>query len=129
MRNNSQIIMSTSKLLVPLSIIFGIHIIINGASSIGGGFQGGAVLSAVLILRWLSGEGKGGSLKILRNLEKILMLLIIIFAAIFLGQNMLILKEYNLQQSWLLLFNILIGLKVCCGLSIIFFRFVFYEGL
>ena len=129
MKDNSQIIMSTSRLLVPLSIIFGVYIVINGSSSVGGGFQGGAVLSAVLIFRWLSGVGKGGLLKTLRNLEKAFMLFILLFSALLLGQNMLILKEYNLLQAWLLLFNVLIGLKVCCGLSIVFFRFVFYEAM
>ncbi len=128
MKDNSQIIMSTSRLLVPLSIIFGVYVILNGAASVGGGFQGGAVLSAVLIFRWLSGVGQGSSLKTLRNLEKIFILLILLFSALMLGQNMLLLKQYNLQQAWLLLFNVLIGLKVCCGLSIIFFRFVFYEA-
>ena len=128
MKDNSQIIMSTAKLLVPLSLIFGVYVIINGASSVGGGFQGGAVLTAVLIFRWLGGEGRGSSLKALRDLEKIFMMLIFLFAAMLLGQNMMILKEYNLQEAWLLLLNILIGLKVCCGLSIIFFRFVFYEA-
>lgn len=112
---------------MPLSMVFGIYIIINGASGIGGGFQGGAVLSAVLILRWLSGHGGGSSLKILRNTEKTLMLLILFFSALLLGRNMLELSKYGLESVWLLLMNILIGLKVCCGLLIIFFRFVFYE--
>jgi multicomponent Na+:H+ antiporter subunit B len=81
------------------------------------------------MLRWLSGEGNGSSLKILRKLEKTLMILILLFAVTMLGQNMISLKDYSLERAWLLLFNILIGLKVCCGLSIIFFRFVFYEAL
>ena len=113
---------------MPLSIIFGVYVMINGASGVGGGFQGGAVLSAVLIFRWLSGVGQGSLLKTLRNLEKTFLLLLLLFAALLLGQNMLILKQYNLQLAWLLLLNVLIGLKVCCGLSIIFFRFVFYEA-
>ncbi|MCK5129465.1 MAG: sodium:proton antiporter [Clostridiales bacterium] len=128
MKDNSQIIMSTTKLLVPISLIFGIYVIINGASGVGGGFQGGAILSVVLMFRWLSGEGQGNSLVTLRNMEKALMLLILLFSVVLIGQNMQILKEYNLDQAWLLLINILIGLKVCCGLSIIFFRFVFYEA-
>lgn len=129
MNDNSQIITRSTRFLVPLSIIFGVYIIVNGASGIGGGFQGGAVLSAVLMLRWLSGEGNGRSLKMLRNLEKTLMILILVFAATMLGQDMISLTEYSLERAWLLILNILIGLKVCCGLSIIFFRFVFYEAL
>ncbi len=128
MKDDSQIIASSVKILMPLSIIFGIYIIINGATGIGGGFQGGAVLSAVLILRWLAGHSEGGSLKFLRNIEKIFMLLILLFSSLLLGQNMMDLTLHGLESLWLLLMNVLIGLKVCCGLSIIFFRFVFYEA-
>jgi multicomponent Na+:H+ antiporter subunit B len=113
---------------MPLAIVFGIYIIVNGASGIGGGFQGGAVLSAALMLRWLAGSGEGNSLKLLRNIEKSLMLAILLFAATLLGQHMMDLAKYGLQGAWLLLMNLLIGFKVCCGLSIIFFRFVFYEA-
>ncbi len=128
MKDNSQIILSSSKILIPLSIVFGVYIIINGASGIGGGFQGGAVLSAALILRWLAGEGEGSHLKLLRHTEKILFLLILLFASLLLGKHMLHLTELGLETLWLLLMNVLIGLKVCCGLSIIFFRFVFFEA-
>lgn len=128
MNDNSQIIASSVKILIPLSIVFGVYIIINGATGIGGGFQGGAVLSAVLILRWLAGHGEGSSLKLLRDIEKALMLMILLFAALLLGRNMIDLAKYGLQSMWLLLMNLLIGFKVCCGLSIIFFRFVFYEA-
>ncbi len=128
MKDNSQIISSSVRTLMPLSIVFGVYIIINGASGIGGGFQGGAVLSAVLILRWLAGEGEGSHLKLLQQMEKSLFLLIILFASLLLGRNMLDLTHNNLESLWLLLMNVLIGLKVCCGLSIIFFRFVFFEA-
>ena len=128
MKDNSQIISSSVRILMPLSIIFGIYIIVNGASGIGGGFQGGAVLSAALMLRWLAGYGEGSSLKMLRDIEKSLMLAILFFAALLLGQSMLDLSELGLHRAWLLLMNLLIGFKVCCGLSIIFFRFVFYEA-
>jgi len=128
MNDNSQIIASSVKILIPLSIVFGVYIIINGATGIGGGFQGGAVLSAVLILRWLAGHGEGSSLKLLRNAEKILILMVLLFATLLLGRNMIDLAKYGLQSMWLLLMNLLIGFKVCCGLSIIFFRFVFYEA-
>lgn len=128
MKDNSQIIASSAKLLMPLSIVFGVYIIINGASGIGGGFQGGSVLSAVFILRWLAGRGAGSRLKLLRDIEKALMLLVLLFASLLFGRSMLDLAVYNLEGLWLLLMNVLIGLKVCCGLSIIFFRFVFYEA-
>ncbi len=39
-----------AKLLVPLSLLFGIYVVLNGHLSAGGGFSGGAILGASLIL-------------------------------------------------------------------------------
>lgn len=48
---NSDLILSTvSKLLVPLSFLLGLYVILNGTSSPGGGFSGGAIIGAGLIL-------------------------------------------------------------------------------
>jgi hypothetical protein len=46
MNNSSLIISYISKLLIPFALVFGIYVVLNGADSVGGGFQGGAVLSA-----------------------------------------------------------------------------------
>lgn len=47
---NDIILQKTSCILVPLILIFGIYIVLNGHLSPGGGFSGGAVLGAGLIL-------------------------------------------------------------------------------
>ena len=48
--NGDEILRKTAKLLVPLSFIFGMYVILNGASSPGGGFSGGSLIGAGLIL-------------------------------------------------------------------------------
>lgn len=47
---NDIILQKTAKILVPMIILFGIYIILNGHLSAGGGFSGGAVIGAGLIL-------------------------------------------------------------------------------
>ena len=48
------VLLSASRLLTPFLLIFGIYIILNGHLSPGGGFSGGAVLGAGLILYQVS---------------------------------------------------------------------------
>ena len=51
---NDVILQKIAKLLVPFIILFGIYIILNGHLSAGGGFSGGAVIGAGLILYLLA---------------------------------------------------------------------------
>lgn len=44
------ILQLAAKILVPVIVVFGIYIILNGQNSPGGGFSGGAILGAALIL-------------------------------------------------------------------------------
>lgn len=48
--NGDIILREAAKLLVPMSFIFGLYVILNGTSSPGGGFSGGALIGAGLIL-------------------------------------------------------------------------------
>ena len=47
---NDAILQKVAKVLVPPIIIFGIYVILNGHLSPGGGFSGGAIIGAGLIL-------------------------------------------------------------------------------
>ena len=47
---NDEILQGAARLLTPLTFVFGLYIILNGHLSPGGGFSGGAVLGAGLIL-------------------------------------------------------------------------------
>jgi len=47
---NDVILLTVAKVLVPIVFVFGIYIILNGQLSPGGGFSGGAILGAGMIL-------------------------------------------------------------------------------
>jgi len=46
----SQVIMSTVKVMAPFVFTFGLFITFHGADSPGGGFQGGAIIAAVVLM-------------------------------------------------------------------------------
>ncbi len=127
MNRNSEIIARMTVFLFPMIIVFGFYIILNGHASPGGGFQGGAMLASVFITRYLVYPVEDFQMKMLQIMEKVLFLGIVLVPVLFLfvGQPQ---SAGWLHLPYLILMNLLIGLKVCAGLVVIFFRFVFYEG-
>ena len=54
LRRNSEIFKTAAKVLIPIIIMVGVYIFINGHLSPGGGFQGGAVIASAVILMLLA---------------------------------------------------------------------------
>jgi len=50
LRENSEIFITAARLLIPIIILVGVYIFINGHLTPGGGFQGGAVIASAVIL-------------------------------------------------------------------------------
>ena len=126
MDQNSEIIGGAARMLLPFTVIFGLYVMINGADSVGGGFQGGAVLAAVFILRFLVRPEDDFRMDVLQWVEKVFMFSLLVLAMLFIGGPMAMGKPAG--DFWMLALNVVIGIKVSCGLSIIFFRFVFHES-
>lgn len=124
--NNSPIIKTTAKILIPFIIVFGLYVIINGADSVGGGFQGGAILTAVFIVRWMIMPDEDIDIRLMKMAERILLLSLFALGMLFVGKTMNM--PYLTGRVWMVSINLLIGIKVCCGLTIIFYRFVFFES-
>lgn len=124
--DDSALIAKTLTIVIPFFIITGVYIVLNGHISPGGGFQGGAVLAAVFMCRYLINSELNISLDVFQSIEKVLLLFIILFSFSFLtfGLNSLNLIS---NKSYIIFMNILIGIKVACGITLIFYRFVFYE--
>ena len=124
--NTCYLISKTIGFSVPFVIIAAIYITVNGHISPGGGFQGGALLACVMISRYLYNPVNDIRMKKIQYTEKLLLFFIILLFVSFLatGINSLELVPIPL---YMVSMNILIGLKVACGLSIIFYQFIFYE--
>jgi len=126
MSDKSYLISRFIGFMYPIILLIGAYIIVNGHQSPGGGFHGGAVLATVFICRYLENPNEDLRINSLEILEKVLFFLILLLPVILLFNN--ISMNIFSNKLYLLIMNILIGLKVCTGLSIIFYRFVFYEG-
>ncbi|MBF4694143.1 MnhB domain-containing protein [Fusibacter ferrireducens] len=126
MNDHSDLISKTLPITYPFVLLFGIYIVVNGHVTPGGGFQGGAVIASILILKYLIDPSVETSLKKIRTIEKLALLLIFLFPLGFL-LTFIHLQFPMFNCSYLILMNLLISIKVACGMSIIFIRFVFYE--
>jgi len=126
MRNDSGLISYATGLLVPIILLTGIYLAVNGHISPGGGFQAGAVLAASFVCKHLmqpSIDISYSKISLIEKLALFLILLIPIYVFMILGQSHL---------SWLgpyyyMIMNGLIALKVASGFTILFIRFVYYE--
>ena len=63
----------------------------------------------------------------METFEKILFIFIILVPVTYIFID-LVPKSNFTNETYMIIMNTLIGLKVFCGLSVIFYRFVFFEG-
>ncbi|MBU4485914.1 MAG: Na(+)/H(+) antiporter subunit B [Candidatus Delongbacteria bacterium] len=120
-RQSSEILQTGTDLLVPIIIMFGVYIFINGHLSPGGGFQGGAVIASAVLLSFLSdinykiNHTVFGLIESLSGVFYVLIGVLGIFlAGGFLDNRILPLGEYGtiLSAGAIPLIYTLIGLKV-----------------
>lgn len=126
MTEYSKLVSRSLGVLFPVILVFGLYIVANGHVSPGGGFQGGALIMAVYICKYIINPLDTVSLLKLQSLEKLILILIFAFALGFLATWANI-SYPSLNVPYLILMNLLIGIKVACGLTIIFYRFILYE--
>jgi len=123
----SEIISIMSGLLYPFIIVFAVYIILNGHNTPGGGFQGGAILATLFLARFIVLPENDLDVHWSHNLEKALFAIILLIPGLFVFAGL----QYRfeaLREPYLIFMNIVIGLKVAFGLTIVVFRFGFYEG-
>ena len=116
------------SILYPFMLMLGFYIIINGHYTPGGGFQGGATLASVFIARYVVfpvEDIRDGTVHAWERLFLALIVLgpILLLFTGFVNEN----PEY--QIAYLTLMDILIGLQVGLGLSVVVFRFAFFRGV
>lgn len=127
MKETSKLLTVTLGAIYPFIIIFGLYIIVNGHVTPGGGFQGGAIISSIFIVQYYTTYENNISLTLFNRIEKIIYVLLLLFSilTVFLLGDIV---PFYLKPYYLLLMNTLIGIKVSCGLSVIFYRFVLFES-
>lgn len=120
--NNLEPLNDLLVFLIPFIIVFGICLIINGDKSPGGGFQGGAIFTGIFITSFLVDSTREFNLNRLKLIEKFafISLTLIILSFLFVKFADL---PYEVKKIYLLVTNLLIGVKVCAGLTLVFLRF------
>lgn len=105
-----------------LIALFGVYVVVTGMDGPGGGFQGGAVLAAIVISAHFAEGRRLLGYGMAERLEKTMYALILTTGAVFLlGRGA---WSYEARRVYLLLMNVLIGVKVFSGLSMIYLRFM-----
>jgi len=127
MNDHSELLSRSLAVLYPFILLIGLYVTLNGHLSPGGGFQGGAIISAIFISKYLILPIHDTRLELIQKIEKVTLVFILLFpiAFIFMRLNVAY-PDFN--TYYLIIMNGLIGLKVACGFSLIFFRFVYYEA-
>ena len=122
----SEILQTAANALVPIIIVFGAYIFVNGHLTPGGGFQGGAVIASAFVLLFMARSKSTVSHRILNFAESIsgfsfvfIGVLGIILAAGFLDNTILPLGIYGtiISAGAIPLIYILIGIKVGAELT------------
>ncbi|WP_051531224.1 MnhB domain-containing protein [Clostridiisalibacter paucivorans] len=136
---NTVILKEVTKLVIPFIQVFGIYVIFHGHLSPGGGFAGGTIIGASLILyRLVMGSEKASKKFSYNRLIKILSFALIIYGILkgfsFItggshieGFSMPLGNAGNiLSGGYLLPLNICVGAIV--SVTVYFFFSLFYEG-
>jgi len=134
----SVIVQTVSRLTAGMILVFGIHIVLHGHLSPGGGFAGGVIIALAfvnLLIAFGSGSGISKiSVNLASNLETIGAIMFLIVALMgFLGGTFFLNilskgESFSLFSAGTIpLSNISIGLKVGVGLFAIFLALVLLE--
>lgn len=116
-----ELLQTGTRLLVPLIVLFGAYVFINGHLTPGGGFQGGAVLASAVLLMLLADPARRFGHGLIARIESVSGLFYITIGVLglflaggFLDNRILPLGEFGsiLSAGTIPLIYVLIGLKV-----------------
>jgi len=131
--NRSGLAIFIIRIITPLILVLGIYLIANGFLTPGGGFQGGVAVATFFICRYMIYNIFDLPIGKILRMEELVFVSIVLFAivGIFLGTAAYIpagLLVY-FQNTYLVIMNALIGVKVACGFTLLFYRYVGIERL
>lgn len=127
----SKILITISRLILPFLLLFSLYIIINGDTSVGGGFQGGVIMATSYLLYYFIIGEHPFSIKKMLKLDKYIFIalpLVILVSFIMTGQfftNAFPMDyPYEIRRLFLLVLNLIIGFKVAVGFVSLFIVFI-----
>ncbi|MDR2703774.1 MAG: DUF4040 domain-containing protein [Cellulomonadaceae bacterium] len=112
------------RVLVPILFVVGAAMIIGDPFTPGGGFQGGGILAAIVVGRYLVRPYSGKRTDDMQKIEK---LVFVLFVLSIIAYVLLDARNAGIYPPFMLLMNALLGVKVFCGLSIMFLFFAAEE--
>jgi multicomponent Na+:H+ antiporter subunit B len=100
--------------------------VLNGHISPGGGFQGGVAVTSFFICKYLIHRDYNMRLGSIIVMEKMVFAALALLAVffIFLGSYT---QFPQLRVTYLIMVNLLIAMKIACGFTIVFFRYIAFE--
>ncbi len=114
--------------LYPFMLLLGFFIIINGHRTPGGGFQGGSILAALFIARYIVYPLNDMNSERLHAFQRVFLALILITPMLMLFSGFL--HRYpEFRTLYLMGMNVLIGFQVGLELGVVVLRFAFFEGV
>ncbi|HER45215.1 MAG TPA: cation:proton antiporter [Thermoplasmatales archaeon] len=114
----STIVRTTTRVMLPFIIVFGIYVIAYGHISPGGGFQGGMILAGAAILLILS-YGFDKPARFMSHLQSLESGGVLLF--IFIGSITLLLwLPYLADLGIIPILNIIVAVKVFAGVTLIY---------
>ena len=131
--NRSGLAIFIIRIITPLILVLGIYLIANGFLTPGGGFQGGVAVATFFICRYMIYNIFDLPIGKILRMEELVFVSIVLFAivGIFLGTAAYIPQGWLVyfQNTYLIIMNALIGVKVACGFTLLFYRYVGIERL
>jgi multicomponent Na+:H+ antiporter subunit B len=112
----------TITFMLPILVLISIYLIISDPIAPGGGFQGGALLSATFVSHYLIMPDHPVSVRFLNSLEKFLFLLLVAVILVYILMGAVAIFP-GFYVAYFILTDALLGMKVFCGLSIMFICF------
>ncbi len=131
-RKTSEIVTTATKLLVPIVMVLGIYVFVNGHLTPGGGFQGGAIIATSVVMLLMANPGFKINHTVVATVESVsgiafifIGILGIILAGGFLDNKILSLGNYGtiLSAGAIPIIYSFVGLKVGAELSNILSNF------
>ena len=124
----SSIAIFAMRIISPIILLFGAYLILNGHISAGGGFVGGLAIASFFTARFMIYDVYDLPINKLAKMEELVFIAIALLAVAAAFQGLF---NYSpppgFQTIYLIMMNVLIGLKVACGFIILFYRFVAIE--